>query len=322
MKKRLYILKHSYPQKVKIVCDDSNFNKEYSYDCYEEFENEIDYLLYLSNKKGYKVYLFLIPHINRMLVFDSVFSFYSQSGYVLLDFVDIKFYDYDENKNRNIFDDMFQYYLDLSNSIENKYNDLLVALNLKTNKNFVNAGESLLRFLIKDAVFDKGDTLEICQNLSKNFLTNKKLADLVVKKYKFESFVKTMNKPLSEEHDKTKRNKIIADCVKAFLYAIFIVSQNIEDLKQIVRDFIFSTEDFVCNQQNIWEKYKTLSDNLLENFNSKIASEITFKQIEKIINAKFDYKMQMFYSLLEDFGFQFTKFDFKNKIAYFKKLIF
>ena len=341
MNGRLYILKNSYPEKVRIMNKKTNQIKEYSYSNFSDFKNEINYFLQLSKQKEYNVFLFLTPK-NRMLSFSSAFTYFGANGYVLLDFYDIAFYEFDEKNERIIFEDLFQKYLNLvknndKNLIFLEPDPIIKDLRISlvddivcekcnySNKNYEILGEALLKLALKQAFFDNEDELKIYTEIcDKYFLTDKILIEKIAKKYKFLDYIPfDKSKKIENEYKYEKgKTSYISSSLKAFLYAIYLSEKNFEDVLQIVRSFLFFTDDvFVDFNKNykiidkIEQKYQKLADFLNKNEYLTNKNEISFKQIEIVINSKFDYKTILFYDRLKNFGYKFEDINLKTKTA-------
>lgn len=284
MKKRLYLLENSFPE--KIVIENSDITEEYSYTNCDEFKKDIDNLFKKSNSPKTKVYLILNPSKCRNISFHTVFGFEQQIGWNdLSQYGDIRFYKCDTN-DKEIFDDLLLNYIKQSNNN--------IELNKYLNSDYEKKGNELLRVVIRE-LLDYSNDKNVVEHIEGNFLTDTKVS-----------------KVLSEEY-----NSYIN--INQFLYEIYLVSNNYNDIRQIVRDLLIKTENELVDYSDIYDRYDSLSKYCM-NMQNNYQGSLTFSEIESAINAKFDYKMLIYYSLFEDFGFRFTSFDFDKQIAYFKNV--
>lgn len=278
------MLENSFPEKIVVTTDD--ITTEYSYINCEEFKKDIDNLFRKSNEPKTRVYLILVPSKCRNISFRTVFGFEQQIGWNdLSQYGDIRFYKCDAN-DKEIFDDLLLKYIEQSL----KNNELSQYLN----SDYEKEGNELLRTVIRELLDYKNDK-DVIEYIESDFLTDAKIS-----------------KVLSEEYNSNIN-------IKSLLYGIYLVSNNYNDIRQIVRDLLIKTEDVLVDYSDVYNRYDSLSKYCM-NVKNDCQGSLTFSEIESVINTKFDYKMLIYYSLFEDFGFRFTSFDFDKQVAYFKNI--
>lgn len=103
--------------------------------------------------------------------------------------------------------------------------------------------------------------------------------------------------------------------IKSFIYGISVIFNNYNDIKQIIRNLLIETDQIFTNFSPLHDKYKKLADYYR---NNNFQNYLTFEEIEKAIEDKFDYRMLLYYQIFEDYGYRFSSFDFDKKIAYIK----
>ena len=86
----------------------------------------------------------------------------------------------------------------------------------------------------------------------------------------------------------------------------------------MIRNWILSTEPIIKNNDytTLTPKFESIAkvcDNLYNDRNY-----LTFEEIEETIKDKFNYLMIMNIDLLEEYKYQITSIDFKEKKVYFK----
>ena len=161
-------------------------------------------------------------------------------------------------------------------------------------------------FIIKDNYNEEGNYLlinvkkellgyksekDIIDYIAPFFLTDEKLKDIAITKYHYHNDLKSL------------------------IYIIYRHNNNINDIKQIVRsllleDSIFSNFDLIKNN------YKKINDYL----NKNNILELSFDKVNDIINQEFDYQMIAYYNQIEDYNYRIDRFDFKEKMIYFKNI--
>ena len=106
--------------------------------------------------------------------------------------------------------------------------------------------------------------------------------------------------------------------LKASIYAIYQICNNHNDIKEIIRNWIQSTEPIIKNNDytTLTSKFESIAkvcDNICND-----RTYLTFEEIEETIKDKFNYLMIMNIDLLEEYKYQITSIDFKEKKVYFK----
>lgn len=318
MNGKLFLLENTYLQKVKIK--DENGQKEIKYFSFEEFKENIPFLINLSKKN--KVWLSLTPQ-NAPVCFSGALSYWTSFGDILLNFSDIGFYKIDKN-GKMIFEDLFEKFLCENNS----FNELKRALtdksfkkSLQNNQIYISSGENLLRFLVSDAFCDNflDEQPAYPSEVLLSILSDEQLVEIIAKKY---DLIDKINSDFADKIDYTYSSKthFISDAIKSVLYAILLVDGNFEILRQIVRSFINELDVYTKDGKYIADFYEILGEYINKNPQLINCGCISFCEIEKAIESSFDYKMLLFVNLLEDNGYRFTKIDFNNQVAYLKKI--
>lgn len=289
MKARLYLLEGTYPSKV--IIKNNLITKEYTYQNSQEFINDINNLFEINNNHDTTVILVLDPSICRNIAMDNGFGKFQLAGYNNLNNYDnIRFYHYDEKNDLEIFEDIYQ------KDIQSSDNKLLnLALQKDVNLELVKKGESLIKE-IKCEILEIDENKELVEYIEKDLLTDKKLISIVNKYDK----INTINN------------------LKASIYAIYQICNNHNDIKEIIRNWILSTEPIIKNNDytTLTSKFESIAkvcDNICND-----RTYLTFEEIEETIKDKFNYLMIMNIDLLEEYKYQITSIDFKEKKVYFK----
>lgn len=289
MKARLYLLEGTYPSKV--IIKNNLITKEYTYQNSQEFINDINNLFEINNNPDTTVILVLDPSICRNIAMDNGFGKFQLAGYNNLNnYDDIRFNRYDEKNDLEIFEDIYQ------KDIQSSDNKLLnLALQKVVNLELVKKGENLIKE-IKCEILEKDENKELVEYIEKDLLTDKKLISIVNKYDK----INTINN------------------LKASIYAIYQICNNHNDIKEIIRNWILSTEPIIKNNDytTLTPKFESIAkvcDNICND-----RTYLTFEEIEKTIKDKFNYLMIMNIDLLEEYKYQITSIDFKEKKVYFK----
>lgn len=289
MKARLYLLEDTYPSKV--IIKNNLITKEYTYQNSQEFINDINNLFEINNNPDTTVILVLDPSICRNIAMDNGFGKFQLAGYNNLNnYDDIRFYRYDEKNDLEIFEDIYQ------KDIQSSDNKLLnLTLQKDVNLELVKKGENLIKE-IKCEILEIGENKEVVEYIEKDLLTDKKLISIVNKYDK----INTINN------------------LKASIYAIYQICNNRNDIKEIIRNWILSTEPIIKNNDytTLTPKFESIAkvcDNICND-----RTYLTFEEIEEAIKDKFNYLMIMNIDLLEEYKYQITSIDFKKKKVYFK----
>ncbi len=289
MKARLYLLEGTYPSKV--IIKNNLITKEYTYQNSQEFINDINNLFEINNNPDTTVILVLDPSICRNIAMDNGFGKFQLAGYNNLNnYDDIRFYRYDEKNDLEIFEDIYQ------KDIQSSDNKLLnLALQKDVDLELVKKGENLIKE-IKCEILEIDENKELVEYIEKDLLTDKKLISIVNKYDK----INTINN------------------LKASIYAIYQICNNHNDIKESIRNWILSTEPIIKNNDytTLTPKFESIAkvcDNICNDRNY-----LTFEEIEETIKDKFNYLMIMNIDLLEEYKYQITSIDFKEKKVYFK----
>ena len=218
MKARLYLLEGTYPSKV--IIKNNLITKEYTYQNSQEFINDINNLFEINNNPNTTVILVLDPSICRNIAMDNGFGKFQLAGYNNLNnYDDIRFYRYDEKNDLEIFEDIYQ------KDIQSSDNKLLnLALQKDVDLELVKKGENLIKE-IKCEILEIDENKELVEYIEKDLLTDKKLISIVNKYDK----INTINN------------------LKASIYAIYQICNNHNDIKEIIRNWILSTEPIITN---------------------------------------------------------------------------
>ena len=104
--------------------------------------------------------------------------------------------------------------------------------------------------------------------------------------------------------------------VKAIVYAIYLIENNLNKLKNIIRYFIEITDCCEQNIPKIRDLYQTFATHLKNINKYDVCEYISFEEVEKIINKKLDYQFFFYTNFFIDFGYKITNVDFKNKLIY------
>ena len=311
--KTIFLLKKSYPDMVEIISKKNNINTTYSYQSYEEFCAEYKHLLAISKSPEYdRVAMFISPPKCRMIWFEGSTKIGTGGWVNLKDCSDILFYELDEETQTEIFEDYFSCYLTLDNKYikraltDESYENKLSCY--EHNLDMAQSGDKILRFLVNDYLFSFYNQSNInLDYFSKHFLTNKQLA-FIAKKYELEKYILC---------DKNKlNNTILSRSVKAIVYAIYLIENNLNKLKNIIRYFIEITDCCEQNIPKIRDLYQTLATHLKSINKYDVCEYISFEEVEKIINKKLDYQFFFYTNFFIDFGYKITNVDFKNKLIY------
>lgn len=286
MKARLYLLEGTFP--TKVIIKNNQITKEYTYQNAEEFINDIDNLFEKSNNKDTMVLLLLEPSKCRNICADNVFGIFQETGYNnLKNYGDIRFYQYDCEHDTEIFEDIYKKCIqETNNELINK------SLQKDLDIELVKKGEKLIKE-IKCELLEINKNKDLVEYVQKEILTDESL-ELIAKKY----------------------NIISVDNLKASIYAIYETFNNQNDIKQIIRNWILSTEPVIKNND-----FTTLTPKfeIIAKLCSSVDREyLTFEEIEVAIKDKFNYLMIIYNELLEGYNYQITSIDFNNKLIYFK----
>lgn len=318
MNGKLFLLENTYPQKVKI--NDENGQKEIKYFSFDEFKQNIPFLINLSKKS--KVWLSLTPQ-NAPVCFSGALCYWTTMGDVLLNFSDIDFYRTDKD-GKMIFEDLFEKFLceyGGLNEFEKALTDKSFKKSFQNNQTYISNGDSLLRFLVKDAFCDHFlvDEPVYPSEVLSSILSDEQLVEIIAKKYDLISKIKF---DFEDKIDYTYSSKthFISDAIKSVLYAILLVDGSFESLRQIVRSFVDELDVYTKDGKYIADFYFLLGEYINKNPQLVNCGRISFCEIEKAIGSSFDYKMLLFVNFLEDSGYRFTKIDFNNKEACFKMI--
>ena len=280
MKHRLYLLNNTFPKKVSIGSGKNCETKDIL--SLNEFLSNLP-TLFAESKSGKVVRMFIEPSFCRQLYFPNYFTKASMVGWVdLKDFQDVAFYDYDEKTDTENFVDLFKNYL----SSDNPKIKLAISGGINSKsleyQNMIILGDNLLRFLVADAIYSDNDVLKIKQ-LENFFLTDFQLKTMIAPNYGIEENDEAIGK------------------IKAVLYAIYVLSDNLEDLKQIIRHFIDLTFMKDLNLDAVREEYSKLFEHL-QNRNDVIDDKISFDEIGEAIGHKPNYAFFVYYDYLADCG--------------------
>lgn len=311
----------------KIMLSFFDTKKIINYNCFDDFKNDIEFLLCLC-KYGYKVTLYINQEKCQMLCYTSFYSCWSTFRYLTLNnFQDISFYTKDKDLDKTIFKDLFEEYLTKDNdlirySLTNiSYFKYEKNIEYKSNFDIKSLGKSLFEFALKDSVFNiTNESLIPSELLCKDILTEKELVEIIAKKYSLWEHI------LYNKNDKTiltdyvfrstndKGNGILVDAIYSMFFAIFELTNNFNNIREIIRNFIFITKPF-SNENNAENEYKNLS-NYITKKQLNSGDYLTFEEIEKVINKKINSNFLYFTYMLEKYGYYIQKFDFENKLVY------
>ena len=252
MKARLYLLEGTYPSKV--IIKNNLITKEYTYQNSQEFINDINNLFEINNNPDTTVILVLDPSICRNIAMDNGFGKFQLAGYNNLNnYGDIRFYRYDEKNDLEIFEDIYQ------KDIQSSDNKLLnLTLQKYVNLELVKKGENLIKE-IKCEILEIDENKELVEYIEKDLLTDKKLISIVNKYDK----INTINN------------------LKASIYAIYQICNNHNDIKEIIRNWILSTEPIIKNNDytTLTPKFESIAkvcDNICND-----RTYLTFEEIEE-----------------------------------------
>lgn len=310
-KKRLYFIKGTYPYKVTIQNQDKL--EELIYDSEERFVFDIDKLFKMSNL-GNVVRLYFDQSKCRVICFD---NFFTKSGFCgmlnLKDFSSIRFYEYNEDADTEIFDDLFSKYL---SSNDEKIKQVI------NKKCFYELSKDVTDFISN--VFVDYFTLGIegqlvpAKMLSEYFLSEKNLVNIIAKKYKLLDYIKCdrneFNYTFDYDYDNNPNgHQFVVNIIYLLLYTINDVTKDINDVLQIVKKFVDLVDNEPIDKYEL--AYKALGDYLKNNYEINF---ITFSDIYKIIGFEADCRFWEYYYLLENYGFYVSQIDFNNKRVYYK----
>ena len=329
MKNRMFLLENSFPQKVRIVDKTSGLKEEYSYSNCQEFLKDSGRLLTKYSSNNYEILLYIVPPKNRMISFSNVYSKYGLAGWVnFKDYSDLAFYRYDENKDDEIFQDLFKIFLDTKASDKDFWQKCGITkseqTDCKSSKFYFNdelalAGDKLLRKAMLESLDGLTNEVLLTSNLEKYFLTDEQLGNIIAPMYGLDKMF--ADDIVNNSLPKVEKSKILASCVKTILFLIFRTTNNYQDVLQIVRDFIWKTDTSYKNLEEINEKYQKISEFLQKNQEFLEKKTISFEQVEQVTNKKVDYQMFIFYNLLEDYGVaRITKIDIEKSLFEIKRI--
>ena len=325
----MFLLENSFPQKVKIVDKTSGLKEEYSYFNCQEFLKNFDRLLTKYSFDNYQILLYIAPPKNRMISFSNVYSKYGLAGWVnFKDYSDLAFYKDDENKDEEIFEDLFKKFLDTKVSDKDFWQKFAITnieqTDCKSSKFSFNdelalAGDKLLRKAVLDSLDGLTNEVLLTSNLEKYFLIDEQLGDIIAPMYGLDKMF--ADDSINNGLPKVEKSKFLANCVKAILVVIYKTTNNYQDVLQIVRDFVWKTDTSYKNLEEISEKYQKISEFLQKNQDFLEKKTISFEQVEQTTKKKVDYQMFIFYNLLEDFGVaRITKIDVGKRLFEIKRV--
>ena len=322
--KKLFLLKGSFPDKILICSEKLNIDKCYDVEDSHQFLSEYKHLLAIAKSPEYeKVDMFINPEKCRMIWFEGNTKTGTCGWISLKNCKDIVFYEYDEKTHEEIFEDLFLKYLQSDNKYikraltDGSYACLKNCLSeYEYNFDMITAGQKLIDLLKANYLFDFYNSSIV--NLSyflPEFLTDKQLTEVVAKKYNLINFILCNDKVKPKNYEFTN-NTMLADIVKAVMYAIYLINGNCDDLEDIVRDFILLTDTSYQNIPLIHEKYKKFADYLRNKDKYDVDETISFKEVENILGEKLDYQMFYYANFFRDYGYLIKRVDFENEIIY------
>ena len=274
MKERLYLLYGSIPEYVIINKDGKK--EKIVYNSFDEFRENINILIKLCNDCD--VFIFLDPLKCKNISFNTIYGFYKQIGLNRLnDYGDIGFYKINNSATEHFYEldgDKLVFDDILGNYIKNKKNIDIIN----------DSDEERLMNNIKDKLLGIDANKKVVNYVSRYFLTDEKLKDIGKSRYN------------------------CSENLKSIVYTIYKENNNENDIKQIIRELLLEDEMFK-KLEKFKNNYLKLAYFLYENYTNKLS----FKQLEEIINDKFDYQMILCYDYLINYGFYIKDFDFINK---------
>lgn len=316
--KKIFILKDSFPEKVKIVSEKFKINEIYDYTDSQTFLNEYKHLLAISKSPEYQeVKIFINPSKCRMIYFDHSCMVGTGGWIDLKNTFDIGFYKLDKDSQKEIFEDLFEMYLNLDNRyIKRALRDISKPEYREYECNFdmVVAGDKLMEFAIADYLYDYVDiSMVSISYFIDYFLTDQQLSTEIAKKYNLLNYIICDDKQKPQEYT---NHPILSNTIKALLYAIYLCTNSYDVICEIVRNFISLTDNSGKNYDKIRKKYQKLANYLRNKNKYDVQEKISFRKVERIIKEKIDYQFFYYPSILCDYGYRITKVDFKKRQIY------
>ena len=154
--------------------------------------------------------MYIVPPKNRIIGFSNFYSKYGLAGWVnFKDYSDLAFYRYDENKDEEIFQDLFKKFLDTKALDKDFWQKCGITKSEQTdcksskfyfNDELVLAGDKLLRKAVLDSLDGLTNEVLLTSNLEKYFLIDEQLGNIIAPMYGLDKIFadNSMNNGLSK----------------------------------------------------------------------------------------------------------------------------
>lgn len=324
---RIYLIDGTYPEYVLVKSKKLNLDEKIEFTSFEMFLNEYKHYLAISKSPFYdRVQFYIGPKASGMIWFEGETMI---STYGLIDLKKIEDIHFHRLENEEYFDpileDLFLKHLKNNDSYmlqaftDSSYSDYPENhRRYDCNFDMANAGDRLLKFALNDYLFELyNESMVELTYREKHYLTDKQLVEIIAKKYNLIDYIKCSDAQKKDaSYEFSEKTLYLAKAVKAILYAIFKKTKNINEIMQIVHNFILETDTGRKNMDKIDEKYKKLGKYLKSKDKYDVQEYITFEEVEKAIEDTLDYQFFKYTSLFHDYGYYITKVDFNKKIMW------
>lgn len=318
---RIYILKNSYPDFVDIKSEKYAVDEHIEIKDQKTFNDNIGHWLALSKSPDYEVNAYIDPCKCRMLYFRNG-SMWSTCGRINLKKVgDIEYYLCDEETQEETFRDIMADFLLYPNEniMRATYDSSIWDRDnwkesCKNNMDVATAGRNLAKMILSETLIDYTNYSQVpLSYLLQYYLSDEAIVQNVAPKYPLKQLLK-VGKNFNKNPTTT-----MADCVYSVIWGIYTTTNNLDDIRQIVRHMIKLTEEQYVDRFS--DGYQKIAD-YLNTKSAEIGDDVetlTMQEIEENTGVKLDYKYLYRTSLLTYKGWDIIKVDFENGIVYFDR---